>query len=90
MCRDFGTKNKCNNCLRTYSGECTFGIYATAIFKTEQFPWFQVWHLSNGKDFMFVTYICKYEPVNKEVEEAYEIVMNLDIKFEDKHYWKFW
>lgn len=88
MCIEFGTKYKCDLCLGKCYGECVFGRYASAIFKTNEFQWYQVWHLSNGKDFMFVTYICEDKPEDYVLEEAHEIVMNLNLKFEQKRWWK--
>lgn len=84
MCKNYGIKNEYIDCLGTYSGECIFGIYATAIYKTNKIPWIQVWHMSNDKDFIFASYICNSEPINNEVEEAYEIVMNLDLELVEK------
>lgn len=88
MCMDFGAKFEYGNCLGRCYGECAFGKYASAIFKVNDFPWYQIWHLSNGKDFIFATYICEDKPDDIVLEEAHEIVVNLDIKIEKTHWWK--
>ena len=74
--------------LETASGECTFGIWGTAVFRTSHCPRFQVWHLSNGRDFIFVTHIFCNDPDPNEVPEAQKIVNSLNLA--DNPWWRFW
>jgi len=48
----------------------------------------QFWQLSNGRDFILVTYISPAEPDPQEVAEAQEIVDCLDLK--DRPWWRPW
>lgn len=71
------------------TGECSFGFYATIACKLDKMERFQIWHLSNGKDLINVTYICDKEPCAEEVKEAKDITMSLYFKYEKKTWWSF-
>ena len=60
----------------------------SAIFRHREFPRMQFWQLSNGRDFILVTYISPAEPDPQEVAEAQEIVDCLDLK--DRPWWRPW
>jgi hypothetical protein len=79
MAVDFGHKQQLSNMLGTARGDCEFGSWATAIFRSAEFTHFQVWFLSNGRDFIMATYICS-EPLNSvEIQEAQSIVESLGL-----------
>ena len=87
MNTDFGKKyvlTTINYCI----GDCAFGKYATALLGSDSFEWYQIWHLTNGKDFIFVTYICEVVPEEHIRNEAHSIVMNLTIKYKNKPWWR--
>jgi hypothetical protein len=63
----------------TDSGECTIGRFGTAISRSGKFPRLQSWHLSNGLDFVMVTYICARIPTEVEIAEAQQIATALSI-----------
>jgi hypothetical protein len=77
MSKNFGTNNNLGNLIEEESGNCAFGQYATAIFASEEYPRVQIWHLSNGKDFILITHICPEQPDKAEIIEAKEIVLNI-------------
>jgi hypothetical protein len=66
--------------VESHGGTCALGKLGTAVFRTDDFPRFQVWFLSNGKDFILATYICDQEPDEAEVAEAQAIVENATLK----------
>jgi hypothetical protein len=87
MNTEFGEKHELT-IINSCTGNCTFGKYATAIWGSDSFQWFQIWHLTNGKDFIFVIYICEIKPESRILDEAHSIVLNLNIRFESKPWWK--
>jgi hypothetical protein len=74
--------------VKTSSGDCDFGRFGSAIFRSPETPRMQSWHLSNGRDFIMVTHICPEEPDPEEVEEVQEIVKHLTLK--EIPWWIFW
>ena len=61
------------------SGVCSLGQYGTVLASRQDYSWFQVWVLSNGKDFVLATHISVDEPDEEEVNEASWIVKNSTI-----------
>lgn len=57
------------------SGSCEFGMFGTAIARGESPIYFQVWVLSNGREFILVTHTCDKEPDPDEVVEANHIAL---------------
>jgi hypothetical protein len=70
--------------IRTDSGKCAFGQFGTAIVRGTKFPMAQVWHLSDGRDAIFATYICEQEPTPQELTEVEEIVRSLKLRPPDE------
>ncbi len=70
---DFGTA------VRSTSGPCAIGRYGTAVYRSAESAYTQVWHLSNGRDFIFVTYVCSNPPDAAELCDVQAIVENLTI-----------
>lgn len=75
---------------KTDSGACAFGNFGMACFQSQQFSFSQVWHLSDGCDFIFVTYICDKKPDQQELLEVEQIIKELNLGAEDRKWWKFW
>ena len=88
MAEDFGEKHGFGDLVESSNNPCEFGTMGTAVFRSGEHPRIQVWHLSNGKDFITVTHICPTEPDPIEVREAQEIVRTLTLGKKSK--WKFW
>ena len=72
--------------LHTASGHCRFGLWGTAVHRTDECAHFQAWHLSNGRDFLFATYISEVSPSEFEVIQAHNIVM--DLTLERRPWWR--
>lgn len=72
-----GKEKKFGKVTDTNSGDCVFGKYGFTTFSSKKIPFSRIWHLSNGKDFILVTYICSAKPDPKEIEEACEIVLSI-------------
>lgn len=90
MSRDVGLKKGFVEIIEIDSGDCLMGKYGSATFETIKFPRFQIWHLSNGKDFIFASHICEKEPTKEEVLESKIIVMNLNLITRNVSLWRLW
>ena len=88
LSRGIGERQEAARLLETHSGECTFGIWGTAVFRTSECQRFQIWHLSNGRDLIFITHICCDEPDPDELAEAQDIVNRLNLA--DRPWWRIW
>lgn len=89
LAEEFGSKSGFGEPLSSGSGRCKFGRFGTAVFRAAGLARIQLWHLCNGKDFIFVTHKCSEEPDPAEVYEAQEIVQGLTLQ-RKKPWWKFW
>lgn len=74
-------KDSFGEIVNKFSGLCKFGRYGCVHFSSVQFPHAQVWHLSNGKDFVFVTFICSTQPDESELKEVYNIITSIEERF---------
>jgi len=66
--------------IETGDGKCKLGVYGSATFRSQEFPWFQIWYLSNGYDFVLATYICEIRPASVELKEVQDIVTQIDLE----------
>ena len=66
--------------LHTAAGRCRFGLWGTAVHRTDECAHFQAWHLSNGRAVIFATYISEDAPSEAEVTQAHNIVMDLTLE----------
>ena len=57
------------------SGTCEFGMFGTVVAKGDYPAHFQVWVLSNEREFILVTHTCDKDPGAEEVTEANEIAL---------------
>ena len=88
LSRGIGEKEEGSQLITTSSGQCRLGQWGTAVFRTSVFPRFQVWNLSNGRDIVFVTYICEGEPSREEITQVQDIVNRINLV--DQPWWRFW
>jgi hypothetical protein len=80
LSKGIGIKNNLGKLVKTNSGKCKFGIFGSAYFSGPENPIFALWHLSNGKDFVMVTYINTADFNKSELKEAERIVGNIQEK----------
>ena len=77
---------------RTSNGAARYGKFGSAIFKAKEYPYCQVWMVSDGANFLSATFVCSHFPTNIELVEVQEMVLSLrpdsptPIK---KRWWKF-
>jgi hypothetical protein len=70
----YGQRRDAGELVGTLSGACILGKFGAAVFRSTEYPRFQVWVLSNRRGFVLATHICTVEPEAAEVSEAQEIV----------------
>ena len=58
-------------------GACCFGVFGTAVFRSENYPRTQIWILTNGRDHILATHICNEVPAPGEVAEVEQIASSL-------------
>ena len=57
------------------SGACDFGIYGTVAVQGDLPVRLQAWVVSNGTEFILITYTCGSDPDPEELREANEIAL---------------
>jgi hypothetical protein len=76
MAEEFG-KEYSDEMTGSNGGECPYGMFGTATYRSVEYPRSQVWFISDGRDFIMATHICGEEPDEIEVAEAQQIAMGL-------------
>jgi hypothetical protein len=72
--------------LQSYSGKCLLGYYGTAVFgrgegvQSDEAFCNQIWFLSDGLDFVFVTFFASSTPPEQEFHDAQRIVDGIALK----------
>lgn len=74
-----GEKKELKDLQRIESGNCQFGTYASNIFFSKEGNYVKLWYLSNGRDFMYVTYRTTMRPNAQLDGELKSIVLNCTI-----------
>ena len=75
ICRKMAGRLPGGRIISEHSGVCSFGEFGTAVARGDSPRYFQVWVLSNNREFILVTHTCDTEPDPNEISEAKEIVM---------------
>jgi len=73
VCRSLASKIKNVTHSSTQSGTCDFGKFGTLVVRAASPAYFQVWVLSDSRDFILVTHTCAQQPDPVEIFEAHEI-----------------
>jgi hypothetical protein len=84
----FGESHGFGEVIESSSGPCKFGTMGWAVFRSTECPRIQIWHLSNGRDFIMVTHIWPTVPDPVEVCDAQVIVRAITVG--KKSSWRFW
>jgi len=77
LSENIGIKNDFGEIIKKESGNCNFGRYGTVEFAGIDFPYISVSHLSNGKDFVFSTFICSRYPDKSEINDVKSILTSI-------------
>src|SRR5258708_25705778 len=62
LSKNVGLKNEFGIPCHEESGNCEYGKYGFVEFSRPDFPYIAVWLLSDGKNFIFATFICAAQP----------------------------
>lgn len=62
------------------SGDCVYGTFGRVNFTSDDYPLISVWHISNGENFVFATFICSSKPNEKQLNDVSRILMTIDKK----------
>tara|TARA_R110000787_G_scaffold129264_7_gene241114 strand:+ start:55 stop:480 length:426 start_codon:yes stop_codon:yes gene_type:complete len=76
LSQEFDSENEFD-LMGTNSGQCQYGKYGYAEFKNEEFPFVSVWHISNQKNIVFLTYISTEKQTVSNIDEVYGILKNI-------------
>jgi hypothetical protein len=77
MAVNFGAKNSFGRMVNSSGGDCRYGKFGTAVFESARHAHLQVWFVSDGRDHIMATHICRVQPTAVEVAEARQIAVNL-------------
>ena len=77
LSENVGSRNNFGEVIKKESGNCNFGRYGTVEFAGTDFPYISVSHLSNGKDFVFSTFICCRSPDISEINDVKSILTSI-------------
>lgn len=77
MATSFGQTQGLGEMLESTTGDCKFGIFGTAVFRSAQHPRIQIWFISDGRDHIMATHICDCDPEASEIAEVQQIASNL-------------
>ena len=80
MSETLGLNNQFGTVVNRSFGTCRIGKYGMVEFSGHKFPYISVWHLTNGKDFVFAIFICSRNPEASEVDEVKEMLLNIKKK----------
>jgi hypothetical protein len=67
------------NVQETSSGTSRFGRYGSAVFSGSNFPYCQIWSLTDEIDLITATYICDSRPTVEEIEDVRQMVLSLTL-----------
>lgn len=81
LSENVGVNNNFGRVATRVFGNCKIGKYGKVEFSSEKFPYISVWHLSNGKDFVFSTFICSKKPEPSEIHDIEEMLLTMKKKF---------
>jgi len=77
LSKNIGLKNEFGIARHEESGNCGYGKYGFVEFSRSDFPYTAVWHLSDGKNFIFATFICAAQPDPKQIGDVKDILTSI-------------
>jgi|GEM_PF-1563556 len=77
LSKNMGVKNNFGELQNEISGKCDYGIFGYAQFSNPQFPYASIWHISDGQNFIFATFICSIAPDQKHVDDVFNILISI-------------
>jgi hypothetical protein len=80
LSKNIGLKNDFGDLQNEESGNCSYGIFGNVKFSSLRFPHISIWHISDGKNFIFATFICSKVPNQRQVKNVKYILTSIKRK----------
>ncbi len=80
LSKNIGLKNEFGELQNEESGNCAYGTFGCAQFSSLKFPHISIWHISEGENFIFATFICSTVPTQKQVNDVKNILISIKRK----------
>ncbi len=80
LSKNIGLKNEFGALQNEMSGKCDYGIFGYAQFSNPQFPYTSIWHVSDGRNFIFATFICSTVPNQQHIDHVKDILTSIKRK----------
>jgi len=77
LSKNVGEKQEFGTLQITSSGDCNFGKYGVVQFSSTKFPYISVWHISDGQNFIFATFICSKSPSKDDINDVKRILTSI-------------
>jgi hypothetical protein len=77
LSRNIGLKNEFGDLQNEESGNCSYGIFGCVQFSSPRFPHSSIWHISDGENFIFATFICSKVPDQKQINDVKNILTSI-------------
>jgi hypothetical protein len=77
LSKNIGIKNGFGIVRHEESGTCGYGKYGFVQFSKSEFPYIAVWHLSDGRSFIFATFICATQPDPRQIHDVKTILTSI-------------
>lgn len=80
LSKNIGVENDFGDIQTEVSGKCAYGILGLVQFSSHQFPYSSIWHISDGQNFIFATFICPMVPPQSHLDEVANILTSIKRK----------
>jgi hypothetical protein len=77
LAKGFGQQKGLDQLLESSNGQCGFGSFGTAVFRSTKFARVQIWFISDGRAVVMATHICGREPETDEITEVQQIASTI-------------
>jgi hypothetical protein len=80
MAKEAGFTNQFGELTNEESGHCNYGIYGCAEFSGAEFSYAAIWYLSDGRNFVFATFISSAPPGPKLIQDVKDVLKSIKKK----------
>jgi hypothetical protein len=80
LSKNIGLKNGFGDIKDEKSGNCSYGIFGYVHFSNSRFPYTSIWHISDGQNFIFATFLCSTMPDQKHIDDVINILTSVKRK----------
>ncbi len=80
LSKNIGLKNEFGDLQNEISGKCDYGMFGYAQFSNSRFPYTSIWHITDGQNFIFATFICSTVPNQEHIDDVKDILTSIKRK----------